>query len=321
MAFEFNKQRVKEAKQATGLTGREIRRIAQELGIKNFNSKNEQKRVIKAARENQVTSAFQDELGRDPEQYELRNYTNELAFGNSDIGDIRYRLLKQSTVEDDVQDATLGTDEQDTVPGADVTDTLPGADVTDTLPGAGGTDTPDYSDLFDSYENRLDGLEDDYEDQLNRFKGEMEDSINRYKGLYDAEVLGRDQDRTRMQTEFDEKYAAQEKDFLDQLNARNRAEAADQLAGLRAGTTASSTARPTGAASLTSGQTTASREQKGSVFDIRPEVNATDSVLNRKGPVVQLINKLQARRPSGGGGGQSPLSGGGASNYYASRFG
>ena len=158
--------------------------------------------------------------------------------------------------------------------------------------------------------------------QLDRFKSEMEEGIARYKGLYDIEVKGREEERTRLRTEFDEKFAAQEKDFIDQLNAQNRAEAAEQLRGLRAGSTASATARPTGAVGLASGQTTASRREKGPVMDVRPEVNATDSVLDRSGPVVQLINNLRTRRPSGGGGaGRSPLAGGGAGNYYASRFG
>ena len=153
---------------------------------------------------------------------------------------------------------------------------------------------------------------------MKTFKSEMEEGIARYKGLYDTEVQGRADDRTKAQ----ERLEAQEQDFLQQLNAQARAEAAEQLRGLRAGSTAAATARPTGAVGLASGQTTASRQEKGPVMDVRPEVNATDSVLDRSGPVVQLINNLRTRRPSGGGGGgRSPLAGGGASNYYASRFG
>ena len=146
----------------------------------------------------------------------------------------------------------------------------------------------------------------------------MEEGIAKYRGLYDTEVKGRADDRTKAQERLD----AQEQDFLQQLNAQARAEAAEQLRGLRAGSTASATARPTGAVGIASGQTTASRQEKGPVMDVRPEVNATDSVLDRSGPVVQLINNLRTRRPSGGGGGgRAPLSGGGAGNYYASRFG
>ena len=192
----------------------------------------------------------------------------------------------------------------------------------------------DYNDLRGQYDSRISGYEDEirglrdsiggikseYEGQLSRFKTEMEEGIAKYKGMYDTEVAGRADDPDQGTGKIE----AQEQDFLQQLNAQARAEAAEQLAGLRAGSTASATARPTGAVGLASGQTTASRQEKGPVMDVRPEVNATDSVLDRSGPVVQLINNLRTRRPSGGGGGgggRSPLAGGGASNYYASRFG
>ena len=74
MGFEWSKKRVRESKKATGLSGEEIRRIAQDLGIKNFNSKNERKRVVARARENQVQSAYQDVLGRDPDAGGQQHY-------------------------------------------------------------------------------------------------------------------------------------------------------------------------------------------------------------------------------------------------------
>ena len=39
MGFKWSSKRVREAKKETGLSGDEIRQIAQNLGIKNFNSK------------------------------------------------------------------------------------------------------------------------------------------------------------------------------------------------------------------------------------------------------------------------------------------
>ena len=64
MGFKWSSKRVREAKKETGLSGDEIRQIAQDLGIKNFNSRSERNRVIDQARENQVTSAYQDVLGQ-----------------------------------------------------------------------------------------------------------------------------------------------------------------------------------------------------------------------------------------------------------------
>lgn len=307
MGFEWSKKRVREAKEATGLSGDEIRRIAQDLGIKNFNSKNERKRVVARARENQVQSAYQDVLGRDPDSGGQQHYINQLNEGRS-IAEIRNEMYGSDEYQNKANAATTAANDRATEAENKYNE----------LRGA-------YDDQISGYQNTIRGLEDsisgirsEYEGQLSRFKSEMEEGIARYKGLYDTEVQGRADDRTKAQERLD----AQEKDFIEQLNAQNRAEAAEQLRGLRAGSTASATARPTGAVGLASGQTTASRQEKGPVMDVRPEVNATDSVLDRSGPVVQLINNLRTRRPSGGGGGgRSPLAGGGASNYYASRFG
>ena len=299
MGFEWSKKRVREAKKETGLSGDEIRRIAQDLGIKNFNSKNERKRVVAKARENQVTSAYNDILDRDPDAGGQQHYINQLNDGRS-IAEIRNEMYGSEEYQNNQNAAVDRADKFE-------------QDYNDLRGEISG-----YQDTIRGLEDSIGGIRDEYEGQLSRFKTEMEEGIARYKGLYDTEVQGRADDRTKAQ----EKLEAQEQDFLQQLNAQARAEAAEQLRGLRAGSTASATARPTGAVGLASGQTTASRQEKGPVMDVRPEVNATDSVLDRSGPVVQLINNLRTRRPSGGGGGgRSPLAGGGASNYYASRFG
>ena len=299
MGFEYKKKRVREAKEATGLSGDEIRRIAQDLGIKNFDSKKERNRVIERARENQITSAYNDILDRDPDAGGQEHYINQLNDGRS-IAEIRNEMYGSEEYQNN-QNAVSDRADQFEQDYNDLRGEISG-----------------YQNTIRGLEDSIGGIRDEYEGQLSRFKTEMEEGIAKYKGMYDTEVQGRADDRTKAQ----EKLEAQEQDFLQQLNAQARAEAAEQLRGLRAGSTASATARPTGAVGLASGQTTASRQEKGPVMDVRPEVNATDSVLDRSGPVVQLINNLRTRRPSGGGGGgRSPLAGGGASNYYASRFG
>ena len=307
MGFEWSRKRVREAKEATGLSGDEIRRIAQDLGIKNFNSKKERKRVVAKARESQVESAYQDVLGRRPDSGGQEHYINQLNEGRS-IAEIRNEMY--------------GSDEYQNIRNNEVSAAQDRADKAEQsirdLRGQYDSQISGYQDQIRGLQDSIGGIRSQYEGQLDRFKSEMEEGIAKYKGLYATEVQGRADDRTKAQERFD----AQEQDFLQQLNAQARAEAAEQLRGLRAGSTASATARPRGAVGLASGQTTASRQEKGPVMDVRPEVNATDSVLDRSGPVVQLINNLRTRRPSGGGGGgRAPLSGGGAGNYYASRFG
>lgn len=309
MGFEWSKKRVREAKEATGLSGTEIKRIAQELGIKNFNSKKERKRVVATARKNQVNSAYKDVLGRDPDPSGRQHYVNQLNKGRS-VADIRNEMYGSDEYQNKVNSATSAANDRADQFERDYND----------LRGQYDAQVSGYQNTIRGLEDSISGIRSEYEGQLDRFKSEMEEGIAKYRGLYDTEVQGRADDRAKAQ----ERLEAQEQDFLQQLNAQARAEAAEQLAGLRAGSTASATARPTGAVGLASGQTTASRQEKGPVMDVRPEINATDSVLDRSGPVVQLINNLRTRRPSGGGrggGGRSPLAGGGASNYYASRFG
>jgi hypothetical protein len=91
MAFEWSNKRVREAKEKTGLSGDEIRKIAQDLGIKNFNSKDERKRVVAQARQNQVTSAYQDVLNRAPDQGGLDHYLGQMRDGKS-IAEIRSEM-------------------------------------------------------------------------------------------------------------------------------------------------------------------------------------------------------------------------------------
>ena len=157
-------------------------------------------------------------------------------------------------------------------------------------------------------ENRFRDLQGRYDN----YKMEMEENVDKFKQQYESELALRKADA--------ELFKQKEADFLDQLNSQARAEADAQLRGLRAGSTVTADAASRGPRSLTSGQTTASRQEKGSLVGIRPQVDATDSVLDRSGPVVQLINRIQARRPSGS---SSPATSfaGSSGGYYASRFG
>tara|TARA_Y100000592_G_scaffold89875_1_gene147704 strand:+ start:167 stop:1075 length:909 start_codon:yes stop_codon:yes gene_type:complete len=149
--------------------------------------------------------------------------------------------------------------------------------------------------------------------RYDNYKMEMEENVDKFKQQYESELALRKADA--------ELFKQKEADFLDQLNYQARAEADAQLRGLRAGSTVTADAGSRGPRSLVSGQTSASRQEKGAVVGIRSQVDATDSVLNRSGPVVQLINKIQARRPSGGSSGAPTSFAGSTGNYYSSRFG
>jgi hypothetical protein len=306
---------MREAREATGLSKDEILSIVQDLGIKNFNAKDERKRVVRQARSNQLTTAYGDVLQRDPDQGGLDHYINQMSEGRS-ISDIRTEMQGSDEYKSRFGDGSGGVRDthQDPVRPS-------------------GPSQSDYDSLLSQYnslsgqigdadrraqraEDDLRRARDDFDRRFGSFRTEMESKLGGLQGRYDSEVEARKADKER----FDTTLAEREADFLDQLNAQARAEADAQLRDLRAGSTATATAGPRGVVGLASGQTTASRREKGPMMDVRPEVNATDSVLDRSGPVVQLISRLRDRRPSGGGG-RSPLSGGGSGNYYASRFG
>ena len=260
-----------------------------------------------------ITKAYSDVLKRDPDQGGLAHYIKQAEEGRS-VQAIRSEMAGSPEYK-----SRFGDSGQVSLFHEDVRPSGPSQSDYDSLLG-------DYNQLsgqLSSYDDRarraeddLRRAQDDFDRRFGSFRTEMEGKLSGIQGQYDAEVEARRQDRER----FDTTLAEKEADFLDQLNAQARAEADAQLRDLRAGSTATATAGPRGVVGLASGQTTASRQEKGSVMDIRPEVNATDSVLDRSGPVVQLISRLRDRRPSGGGG-RSPLSGGGSGNYYASRFG
>lgn len=311
MAPQYTDKRMREAREATGLSKDEILSIVQDLGIKNFNGKDERKRVVRAAK---VNSAYQDVLQRDSDAGGRDHYIKQMAGGRS-IEDIRAEMKGSDEYKSRFGDGSSSS-------GGG------GGGSVDVRPK--GPSQADYDSLLSQYnslsgrigdvqreaDDRVRRAQDDFDRRFGSFRAEMESKLGGLQGRYDSEVEARKADKER----FDTTLAEREADFLDQLNAQARAEADAQLRDLRAGSTATATAGPRGIAGLASGQTTASRQEKGPMMDIRPEVNATDSVLDRSGPVVQLISRLRDRRPSGGGG-RSPLSGGGSGNYYASRFG
>ena len=245
--------------------------------------------------ETNLSQWYQNYLGRDPDQQGWDHYMGQLLGGRNVYevaSEIQYSPEGQRYAKSQ-RDATQGR--------------------IDTAK----READDFRTQRDNLQKRIGGLESDYQNLQSRYddyKVEMEGNVDRFRSQYETELAGRKADA--------EQFAQKEADFLDQLNAQARAEADAQLRDLRAGSSAAAVSGSRGQASLASGQTTASRQDQGAVVGIRPQVDATDSVLDRSGPVVQLINNIKSRRPSGSTAGtQSPLTGGGASNYYASRFG
>lgn len=305
----------------TGLSDAEIRKLGESINIRDISNDGEVERVLAEFRRTNVAG--------DPGLYgRLRDNT---GLSNDEIKKLALSLNIRDLDKEGEYTKVFNAwnDRQETQP-------TPDRDP-DPEPQPSGVSQSDYDALLSDYntlqstyganinaavntaiggyEDRIRGMRSDFDRQLETYRGEMEANTKRFEERYQGAM----DEQNRLRDSYEERLKTQETDFLDQLDQRNREEADAQLASVRAGSTQASTAVQQGPASLTSGQTSASRADKGSVLDIRPKVDATDSVLDRSGPVVQLIDRVNQRRPSGGG--RSPLAGGSGANYYASRFG
>lgn len=160
----------------------------------------------------------------------------------------------------------------------------------------------------------------DYESQLNRYKGDLETSMNQYK-----DVLGKYNESNSKISSLSqelEKVKADAELNRSNLDAYKKDTINQQLDVLRRGSGTGSGA-VSGQADLTSGGTAVTRSPRrsGSV-NVVANVDATDSVLDRKGPVVDVMGggsagpRADARQRA-----MAATSGGSAAGYYASRFG
>lgn len=311
-------QFIEQIRNQTGLSDDEIREIGRSINIRSIDKQGEVERVLEAANSRLGGSAdlyaqIRDQTGLNNSQ--IRDLAQSVNIRNIDKpGEVTRIVEAHNTVnptvpnqEPEPSTGSPGTSQSDY-------DTLL-ADYEELQSSYGQNISDAVNTAIGGYEDRISGMRTDFERQLDDYRGEMQANTQRFQDQYQAAM---DQ-QTQMRDEYEGRLKDQETDFLEQLDARNRQEADAQLASVRAGSTQAATSSAQGPASLTSGQTSASKADKGSVMDVRPEVNATDSVLDRSGPVVQLINRSAQRRPSGGG--RSPLAGGSGASYYASRFG
>lgn len=161
----------------------------------------------------------------------------------------------------------------------------------------------------------------DYESQLNRYKSDLDTAKNQYK-----DVLGKyNESSTRIGTlgQELEKVKADSELYRSQLDNYKKDTVTQQLDVLRRGSGVNQ-GPSRGGADLTSGGGPVTRSTPRSGVDVVAKVDATDSVLDRRGPTVEVMspggggaNRVQARQRAMAAG----SSGGSAAGYYASRFG
>lgn len=162
----------------------------------------------------------------------------------------------------------------------------------------------------------------DYESQLNRYKTDLDTAKNQYK-----EVLGRyDESSAKIGTlgQELEKVKADSELYRSELDNYKKDTITQQLDVPRRGT-GTNQGPPSGPADLTSGGTAVTRApRRDRGVNVVANVDTTDSVLDRRGPTVEVMrasgaapsNRVQARQRS-----IQAAGSGSAAGYYASRFG
>ena len=338
-------RRLDNAQKKTGLSRKAIKSILRDknLGTNISNSKQLQ-RVINVAKNRQRNKAIKEQKKTNNTQNkqnqktinQLNNkinnlekrYANANKGGNADATDSKeYKSLndKYTDLKDDYDKKAGAYDQK-------VTDYT-------TLTTNFGTissenqklrdSNEDYRDKIGGYETKISGYKDTiggYDSKISKYKTDFSDLTDKYEGVVKS--------NTTLTSERDEAKKAMEAQSAAYESAKSERDlyrefsVGEQLAGLRGGATyggANQTSYGSGdLASGRSGYSSSTQERdKGLADYVMQEGGATDSVLNREGPVVQLMGGNRRR-----GRGQSVTqevagrtSSGGTGSYYASRFG
>lgn len=182
-----------------------------------------------------------------------------------------------------------------------------------------------YQRQLDDYRNELSANSlklADYESQLGRYKSDLEASKLQY-----ADVLGKYNTSTEkigaLGQEL-EKVKADSELNRSNLEAYKKDTISQQLDVLRRGAGTSQGPSTGARADLTSGGAAVTRAPKQSGVNVVAKIDATDSVLDRRGPVVDVMSSGSSASSSRVDARQRALAasgGGSAAGYYASRFG
>lgn len=165
-----------------------------------------------------------------------------------------------------------------------------------------------------------------YQNQLSSYQNQLSDYSNRISSITDKYTAAQGQvgkleaSVADWTGKFNEKSQAYEA-AKAQADAYKEEAVSRQLAGLRGGSTAGGTVGARGPLDLASGKSIyrTGGPKKNTIVEVKEEISPTDSVLARKGPVVERIAAV--RRTNAPVQSQGPSAPTGATgSYYASRF-
>lgn len=163
-----------------------------------------------------------------------------------------------------------------------------------------------------------------YQSQLSSYKSQLDDYSRRFSDVnnqYQTALAGKTK-AEGLATEWEGKWNKSQSDYEEakRLADSYKEEAVSrQLSGLQSGTTVQGR-QATPFSGIGGGATAVSRtaDDKESPFSIEKKIEAEDSVLSRKGPVVEMIGRSSAS-PSSSSAAKRSLAGG--TSHYAGRFG
>lgn len=182
-----------------------------------------------------------------------------------------------------------------------------------------------YQSQLDSYQTQLSN----YSNQINSLTSQYQNALNQ-SNLFQQQAsqwqttageYGKQRDEWMTKAGDFESQFKQKSSEYEAARAeadRYREEAVGrQLAGLRGGATQSGGQNAAQAANIASGRTAYRPGSDDSIVKVEKNISATDSVLAKKGPVVQAIRTVSGAAPASS---AQATPGAGTGSYYASRF-
>ena len=291
---------VNRAVEQTGLSAANVKGIAKDIGIQSFDSDNDIRQVkaeIAKREETRVTSSPTyttqvDSYNTLKDDYDKAN--EELTTANTAVTTLTTNYGK---LETDYKTARAERDKYK-------------------------DDVKTYKDDIDDYKNRIKG----YESDIGRYRADFSNLSSQYQ-----DALKGNQELVAARDKAEQQFRDQTAAYEAAKGERDRyreAQVGAQLSGLRGGATSgggNQTSYGGGGGDLASGRTgysSARQDRDRGLADyVREQGGATDSVLNREGPVVQLIGRSQRSAGAASGQPRRMTSGAGTGSYYASRFG
>lgn len=283
---------IRKAKGQNNVSTRDVKKAIKALGIKSLDSNNDLRKI---------RQYFQ-------KQSNSNNSNNSGGSNDANKWKDRYNALKASSEKTTEAYSRLGSDY------AALKDKYGKAKDQvaefETAVGDYKTQIADLDEEVSGYKDKVSGLASDYQKNLSTYQTQISDAQ-------------KERDNIRAQFEKQTEEYETTKAEADQYREFSVGE---QLRGLRGGATSGGSNQTSyGTGSLASGRTGYSsseqdRDRRLADFVVA-EGGATDSVLGREGPVVQIMDRRQYGTGRGRGQVQARYNTGGTGSYYASRFG